>query len=36
MSPVDAYLPFGLTIGSLLAYTIGAVTFAASWPPGAP
>ena len=34
MSPVDAYLPFGLTIGSLLAYTIGAVTFAsvlAAW-----
>ena len=34
MSPVDAYLPFGLTIESLLAYTIGAVTFAsvlAAW-----
>ena len=28
MSPVDAYLPLGLTVEGLLAYTIGAVTFA--------
>ena len=34
MSAVDAYLPLGLTVESLLAYTVGAVTFASviiSW-----
>ena len=34
MSAVDAYLPLGLTLESLLAYTVGAVTFASviiSW-----
>ena len=30
MSPVDAYLPLGLTIESLLAYTVGAVIFAST------
>ncbi len=34
MSPLDPYLPFGLTLESLLAYAIGLVTFAsvmAAW-----
>ena len=35
MSAVDAYLPLGLTVASLLAYAVGAVTFASvSWASG--